>query len=62
MPPGDILPYMTQLVASLQNMTNVAILYDDSFGKVKPHDPHQKGLMASFMFRSGGQVPSFIQG
>ena len=47
MPPGDILPYMTQLVASLQNMTNVAILYDDSFGKLKPHDPHQKGLMTS---------------
>jgi hypothetical protein len=40
MPPGDILPYMSQLVASLQNMTNVAILYDDSFGKLKPQMTH----------------------
>lgn len=33
MPPGDIITQLVALVSSLQNMTNAAILYDDSFGK-----------------------------
>ena len=32
MPPSDIIPQMVQLVASQQNMTNAAILYDETFG------------------------------
>lgn len=34
MPPGDIIPQLVALITSLQNMTNAAILYDDSFGKL----------------------------
>jgi ionotropic glutamate receptor len=32
MPPSDIIPQIVQLVASQQNMTNAAVLYDESFG------------------------------
>lgn len=33
MPPSDIIPQIVQLVAQLQNMTNAAVLYDETFGK-----------------------------
>lgn len=32
MPPGDIIAQVVAVVTSLQNMTNAAILYDDTFG------------------------------
>ena len=32
MPPSDIIPQLIALITSMQNMTNAAILYDDSFG------------------------------
>jgi hypothetical protein len=35
MPPGDIIPQLVALVTSMQNMTNAAILYDDSFGTIE---------------------------
>lgn len=35
MPPSDIIPQLVALITSMQNMTNAAILYDDSFGKVE---------------------------
>jgi len=35
MPPSDIIPQLIALISSLQNMTNAAILYDDSFGTVE---------------------------
>ena len=33
MPPGDIMPFISQLVVPTLNMTNAAILYDDSFSE-----------------------------
>ena len=35
MPPGDIIPQIVNLVTVMQNMTNAAILYDDSFGIIQ---------------------------
>lgn len=32
MPPSDIISQLVALASSLQNMTNAAILHDDSFG------------------------------
>ncbi|KAK4002516.1 hypothetical protein OUZ56_004340 [Daphnia magna] len=50
MPPSDIIPQLIALVTSMQNMTNAAILYDDSFDVTNKYKSLLKNRPIRHMF------------
>ena len=50
-PPGDVMPDAFREIVRLQNATNAAILYDDSFGEmlIEMYHIYTKIILFTFM-------------